>query len=101
MKAADYTDIICKGYCRYYKEGKEDLLCGGYFFLRRNLTPSELKAVLKLSAGEGADTAKGDPALLEAICRGCDFFVDGCDFSDNESGPPCGGYIIARIISSS
>ncbi len=41
MKDKDYTSIICKGFCSFYREGKEDLSCGTYLFLRNNLTLCE------------------------------------------------------------
>jgi hypothetical protein len=48
MKAKIYTEIICKGFCKYYKEGKEELHCNGYVFLRNNFTPYELKILLDI-----------------------------------------------------
>lgn len=99
MKDSPYSEIICKRFCRYYKEGKEELQCGGYSFLKAHLTPAELASMLKASDKEATETAGKDPGLLESICRGCDFVVDGCDFADNRSGPPCGGYTIVRILS--
>ncbi|MFA5353829.1 MAG: hypothetical protein WC291_06335 [Thermodesulfovibrionales bacterium] len=98
MKETAFTGLICKGHCRYYKEGKEELHCGGYSFLREHLTPSELSSQLAVSGK--AETAGEDREFLDALCKNCDFFVDGCDFAENRSGPPCGGYAIVRIISS-
>jgi hypothetical protein len=125
MKDDAYTDIICKEFCKYYKEGKEELHCNGYVFLRDNFTPHELKTMLENSAADGfpgkSQTFLGreqqnettvcrtialshyrtkDEELINLICKKCDFFVDGCDYIDNQSGPPCGGYLIISFISS-
>jgi len=102
MKDDVYTDIICKGFCKYYKEGKEDIHCNGYVFLRSNFTPYELKTMIakrqELSVKRQADDAK----LINLICKKCDFFVDGCDYIDSQSGnqseQPCGGYLIIKEL---
>lgn len=101
MKEQIYADIICKGFCKYYKKGKEDIHCNGYELLRKNLTPDELKAFAALSK-IGADIKNQIPPrnrkLERLVCKKCEFLVDGCDFSDNRSGPPCGGYNIIRNL---
>ncbi|MBI5213490.1 MAG: hypothetical protein HY957_09005 [Nitrospirae bacterium] len=103
MKNRFYTEIICERFCKYYKEGKEELHCGGYEFLRNNLTAHELKSLAGfLKCGD--DIKNRIPSknknLTEFVCRRCDFFIGGCDFSENRLGPPCGGYIlISKTIS--
>jgi hypothetical protein len=97
MKDCRYTETICQDFCTYYKEGKEELKCGGYSFLASALTSRELaglssairyKDALKLSVPEG------NAILCDAVCKKCDFLIDGCDYRDNGSAPPCGGYIL-------
>lgn len=94
-------NIICKGFCIYFKEGKEELHCNGYMFLRDNFTPYELKTMLAL-ANPKKDLKyiipEKDEKLTNLLCKRCDFFVDGCDYSDNQLGPPCGGYLIVRLM---
>lgn len=101
MKSGFYTDIICKGFCKYYKEGKEEFHCGGYTFLRDNFTHQELKSMLDLSKPQ-KDMKYEIPAenkeLTDLVCRKCDFFTDECDYTDNRSGPPCGGYVIISLL---
>jgi hypothetical protein len=97
MKDRIYADIICKKFCKYYKEGKEELHCGGYEILRNNLTPYELKMLAGLLRPD--ENIKDlipskNKALTKLICEKCDFFDDGCDFAEDGSGPPCGGYLI-------
>jgi hypothetical protein len=111
MKDKIYTDIICKEFCKYYKEGKEELLCNGYVFLRDNFTPHELKTMLVKRRESSVERLTHDAPrlthyeipdenkeLTDRICRQCDFFVDGCDYINNQSGPPCGGYLIISQI---
>lgn len=101
MKDKIYTEIICKGFCKYYKEGKEDLHCNGYVFLRNNFTPYELKLMLDLSKSQKDmkyEIPDENKELTDLICRKCDFLADECDYADNRSGPPCGGYIIINLL---
>lgn len=102
MKDKIYTDIICKGFCKYYKKGKEEIHCNSYIFIRNNFTPHELKILLDNSAAERPAAlphySTKDEKLLELVCKKCDFFVDGCDYTDNRSGPPCGGYLIIKRL---
>jgi hypothetical protein len=101
MKDNDYVDIICKKFCSFYKEGKEDLCCGTYQFLKKNLTPVELRSIIVLSkAGEhtGEYTFAADDEIKKLVCNKCDFLVDGCDFREDGSHPPCGGYIIIETL---
>jgi hypothetical protein len=104
MKEQIYTDIICKGFCKYYKKGKKDIYCGGYELLRKNLTPNELRAIAALSNAESDIKNQIPPKnkkLERFVCRRCEFLADGCDFADNRSGPPCGGYNILRKLKDS
>lgn len=87
-----YRDIICKRFCSYYKEGKEELSCGAFKLLKISITPGELTALIegKFSAG----------ILIEPedLCQRCDFRFDDCDFYAGLSDRPCGGYNILKIL---
>lgn len=94
MKQEDYTEVICKGFCSFYKEGKEELLCGTYRFLRDNFTPDELAEV-----PEGIEPDFSEDAWLrDSICSKCDFLTDGCDYREGNPPPPCGGYVVAEFL---
>lgn len=99
MKDPRYTELICKRSCSYYRPGKDKFSCGAYEFIRRNLTPGELAAVVKGTSGD-ADPCAND---LNAVCECCAFYEGGCDFAakgkalstrEMESETPCGGYKI-------
>jgi|WetSurMetagenome_2_1015567.scaffolds.fasta_scaffold00687_5 hypothetical protein len=101
MKKAEYNNFICKPFCSFYKEGKDSIACGGYELLKNHITLPELK----LLAGHIAvneEIPKQIPTenkmLAELICKHCDFLIDGCDYAENRSGPPCGGYILIEKL---
>lgn len=102
MKDHVYTEMICKTFCRHYKGDKEDIHCGGYDFIRKNLTINELKLIiqsLKLGSDIKNDIPEKKDLIYNLSCKDCAFLIDGCDYMDNFSGPPCGGYrIIHRLL---
>lgn len=87
MKKQDYTEIICKGFCKYYKPYKEELTCGSYEFLQNNLSVGELRKLVE----KRLSIFKPDRDL---ICERCSFRIDGCDFYKGIAKTPCGGYTI-------
>lgn len=99
MKEMTYTEKICREFCKFFKEGKEELQCGGYDLLRNNLTCSELYQLSDYISKKPHPEIL-DEILKEFICNKCDFQTDGCDFREGLSAPPCGGYIIiSRLFS--
>ena len=101
MKDKAYTSIICKGFCSFYKEGREDLCCGTYLFLKKNLTLRELRSALDLSKMDerlSEYVFPADKEIKKLVCDKCDFLVDGCDFREDGSHPPCGGYSIIEML---
>ncbi|HSW63311.1 MAG TPA: hypothetical protein VLH56_08380 [Dissulfurispiraceae bacterium] len=104
MNKALYTRLICKESCSFYKPGKKELLCGGYTFLSRHFTVKELKtmpAVIPLGTLPAGYAHLKHEEIGMLLCGACDFRVDGCDFAENCSGPPCGGYRIVHRFRSS
>jgi len=99
MKEKSYTCIICREFCKFYKEeGKEEIHCAGYELLRKNLTPDELR-LLSFYIPRIQFSEHLSDALSEFVCSKCDFQMDGCDFRDGVAEPPCGGYImISRLL---
>ena len=96
MKEAVYTSLICKQFCSYYKSGKEAIHCGGYSYLKKFLTPSELNELIKILRCYDNLVLN---EKLSFLCAKCDFREDGCDFAENKTEIPCGGYlIISRIL---
>jgi hypothetical protein len=101
MKEIAYNEIICRPYCSFYKEGKEEMECGGYQYLRNQLTLAELQHLVKQSNRYESISRRIPPKneyLFNLVCKQCDFLIDGCDYSENGSGPPCGGYLLIEQL---
>ncbi len=91
MKENIYTSLICKDFCNYYKPGKEMEICGGYFYLKKFITPTELTSLIKIFNLKDEEVIEKNSSFL---CENCDFRRDGCDFFVSKSNIPCGGYVI-------
>ncbi|MBI3600767.1 MAG: hypothetical protein HY097_09035 [Nitrospinae bacterium] len=91
-------DLICKGYCKFYKESKdEELSCEGFKFFERFFPPRLSNSDIKYSPS----VFKYDSILMDILCKKCDFLIGGCDYRDEEhlsSAPPCGGFILLHRI---
>jgi hypothetical protein len=96
MKQDRYTDIICKRFCQFYNEGKEELQCGTYMYLQKLFSAEDLESSLEDIPKTPSLTE--DELIRELVCNKCDFLVDGCDFRDDRNSPPCGGYIIIEHL---
>lgn len=96
MKEDIYTNLICEDFCNYHKPGKENEICGGYFYLKKNVTPIELMGLTKVF------NLKDDKVAIKNlffVCENCDIRIDGCDFFLDKSNEPCGGYLlISRLL---
>jgi len=100
-KDEEYVDLICRTFCTYYKEGREDVRCGTFLFLQRTLAPGELRDLIVTygaSCIESSAVYSRDVDVKEIACEECDFLIDGCDFRENRSGPPCGGYAVVEML---
>lgn len=94
MSGQAHRELICKGFCSFYKPGKEDLKCGAYAFLERNLSTGELRSAAR-TATPRPDVSL-DSEMRELICERCDFLDGGCGFREGLRSPPCGGYAIVE-----
>jgi radical SAM protein with 4Fe4S-binding SPASM domain len=101
-RGASVIDAVCSRYCSYFKpHRKEDTTCEGFNFFQRLST--QTPAIL-FSLRPKQDHAFNDHyhhLLYHALCKRCDFLIDGCDFTDpNSTGDllPCGGYIAADLL---
>jgi len=94
--------LICKGNCFYYKPGSDkDLACRGFTVAEALLQHDpDMSAHFPLRKGNTFEDQY--PELLHHIlCRHCEFFIEGCDFTDpdyTERALPCGGYVVAAAL---
>ncbi|MFN3395347.1 MAG: hypothetical protein ACK4Z9_00950 [Thermodesulfovibrionales bacterium] len=96
MKDAAFTDLICKGFCSFYKEGKEEFTCGAYNFLVRNLTEKELSN--QSVNMEKTPDLSFDDYIKSTVCSRCEFLKEDCDFRAGKHSPPCGGYVVIEKL---
>jgi RNase P subunit RPR2 len=88
---------VCKKFCSFYKPGKkEDMKCGSYDFLERNLTAREIKRLVRRISTE-YDLSE-DSSIRNLVCSKCEYLKDGCDFRQGLDSPPCGGYKIVEHL---
>lgn len=88
--------LVCKKFCKFYKPGKkEEMKCGTYDFLSRNLTRGELLLACRYT---GPSDRAMDREISSMICSRCDFREDGCDYRDGLAFPPCGGYMVVESL---
>lgn len=97
--------LVCAKLCRYYKPHKrEDPGCSGIERLKLHPELAEALAILPTPADDGLFGLAGDDPRLLAVCQGCEFRIDGCDFRDpaveRSECSPCGGLrAVAGLLS--
>jgi hypothetical protein len=92
------VNLICKGYCKFYKESKdEELSCEGFKFFERFFPVSSVAQDVPLQPA----VFKHDSILMDILCKKCDFLIGGCDYRDEKhhsSASPCGGFILLNRL---
>jgi hypothetical protein len=90
------TQKVCLQYCSYYKPGKDEALaCRGYSVVERFLREGKILAL----DGHGRERKPGTAELMiKAMCTACDFFEQDCDFMQDRSAPPCGGFVLLEHL---
>ncbi|HAM49826.1 MAG TPA: hypothetical protein DCP92_03725, partial [Nitrospiraceae bacterium] len=76
MKTCAFTDIICRGFCHFYREDRAELACGSYNLLSEILTRRELQSTIRGILR--APDFSCDEEVKALICENCDFLIDGC-----------------------
>ena len=99
MAKTDFQNYICRPFCDFFKPGvKEELTCRGALVVerlvrRRRLVPGDfggLENSESFSPGQEVD-------LEAAVCRGCPFQAEDCDFQSAHPPAdcrPCGGLVL-------
>jgi len=87
----DLTQMVCLRLCSYYKPGRnEELACQGYLVLER----LALQGVSMRGAKAEPRDRNGDEFLVRTLCMACSFQKHDCDFMENKTLPPCGGFLL-------
>lgn len=78
-------------FCSYYKPGRnEELACQGYLVLER----LAVRGIPISRAKGGPRDRAGEELLVRTLCMACPFHERDCDFMENSSLPPCGGFLL-------
>jgi hypothetical protein len=83
---------LCSQYCTYYKPDKnEALACKGYTVVERCLREGK-NLVLDGHRREFAPATA--ELIVNKMCTACDFYEQDCDFMQNRTALPCGGFVL-------
>lgn len=85
------SKVICKKYCPYYREDKEDV---GHCFPVKLLNNIEYLT----DYPEPKVFDNKFYVLKEIYCENCEFYPSDCDFNNGSNGLPCGGYIYTELL---
>ncbi len=95
-------EIICQRHCSFFKPGSDEALACRGFSVLENLLIHHPEMARDIPSGEPPEiSGRHEHLLHHALCRHCDFFIDGCDFTDPEytgQALPCGGYRVADLL---
>lgn len=93
MKKNRFLDTaLCSQFCSYYKPGKkEELACRGHEVVEQLLRQG--RSISFYNSGKKPDRATAE-ALVKELCMTCPFFAQGCDFMQDRSAHPCGGFML-------
>ena len=87
----DLKQAVCLRLCSYYKPGRnEELACRGYLVLER----LALQGVSMRGAKAEPRDRNGEELLVSTLCMACPFHEHDCDFMENKTLPPCGGFLL-------
>ncbi len=84
--------LLCLQFCPYYKPSKnEELACRGFVEVRTLLEEGRQISFHHRGGKVRPETVS---ALVQKICRLCQFRREDCDFIlKDHKAPPCGGFL--------
>lgn len=105
METEEIIDLVCKGFCRYYKGEKEEgISCEGFKFAGRLLGKDgsildKIRSPIS-NLKSPISNYQWDGLLKVVLCERCEFLRDGCDFRGNlgQNAYPCGGYLFLDYL---
>lgn len=99
MKTSSLVQTLCVPFCVYYKPGKnEELACKGYAVLERLMQGG--RRIDCERCGQAPATTVSD-LLVQKMCMSCDFHEQDCDFMQDRTAAPCGGFVlISQLLGS-
>ena len=87
---------LCLKFCSYYKPGRnEELACKGYMVVERLLR--EGKSLFVESNSSESNPVQADK-IVKTLCIDCDFHEQDCDFMQDRTARPCGGFVLLERL---
>jgi hypothetical protein len=87
---------LCLKFCSYYKPGKnEELACKGYMVVERLLREGKSLVLDSNSCESSPDLSD---RIVKTLCITCDFHKQDCDFMQDRTARPCGGYVLLERL---
>jgi hypothetical protein len=98
-KVQSLEQVLCLAYCAYYKPGKnEELTCRGRIVVEQLLQKGRMIVFNK--SDQRIDSATAEK-MVQKMCMTCDFHERDCDYMQDRSAPPCGGFkLLAQLVQS-
>jgi len=91
-KQQPLEQALCFTFCSYYKPGsKKNLTCKGYTIVDRLIQNN--RTLIRGKNASECDSVTAD-ILVPKLCMTCDFHESDCDYMQNRSASPCGGFIL-------
>jgi hypothetical protein len=92
-KKEQLVQTLCLPFCRYYKPGiNEELRCRGAVIAER-LLQAGMRLPIDERSLKAPDRATTE-LLFRLLCRVCEFREHDCDFAENGTSIPCGGFVV-------
>jgi hypothetical protein len=83
---------LCRPFCAYYKPGiNEELFCRGAV-VANSLARSGMRLFLAEKPWIDPESRTTDLMALR-LCGACDFRDQDCDFANDRTAQPCGGFL--------
>ncbi len=96
---SDYPTLeqkLCLKFCSYYKPGKnEELACKGYMVVERLLREGK-DLVFENNSCESSPELSD--RIVKTLCITCDFHEQDCDFMQDRTARPCGGFVLLKKL---
>jgi len=88
--------VLCLPHCKYYKPGKNEAsVCRGAVVIDRLL-----RAGRRITTAGHAEQCgiPPDASLVNYLCTVCDFHENDCDFMQDQTATPCGGFLLLERL---
>lgn len=92
MDKKDLEQVLCPGFCSYYRPGKdEELACRGFSVIWQLVADGRDISFIRAGQPPSPDV---EELLRRELCSSCPYEEQDCDFAEGkDDAPPCGGFL--------